>query len=468
MIFTEYRFALFFGLVLAVHWALRSNRSRKIFLLLASWTFYSVWDWRFLSLLLASTLCDYFAALGIERSTSPRIRRAWLGFSLALNLGMLGIFKYLGFFVDSALEVAAWMGVHLSRPTLSIVLPIGISFYTFQTLAYTLDTYLGKQRATRSFLDVALFVGFFPQLVAGPILRPREFLPQLGEKRRWERVPVHALLWLFLVGYFKKSYVSDNISGLIDAYYADVGGFTSASGIVAGLFFSVQLYCDFSGYSDMAIATAGLLGYTLPMNFYFPLLSDDYTKLMNRWHMTLSRWVRDYVYLPLVGRSRSPLRQLWSLGLTMFLVGLWHGADWHFVVWGLGMGLGAVIHRVWKSTPSARHLVGSAATLVGLPLTYAWLVLMLVLFRADSLAQAGDVYRAWLGLTEVGARSFGTGPWLVFAALALLHYGFLRFRLERAIPELRGAQFAILMGVLVPLCLAFARADVQPFIYFQF
>lgn len=468
MIFTEYRFLLFFAAAFAIHWALRTNRSRKLFLLLASWVFYSVWDWRFLSLLVASTVCDYVAALAIERAASRRGKRAWLGFSLVTNLGMLAVFKYLGFFVDSGVEFLGWLGLHPSRPVLEIVLPIGISFYTFQTLSYSIDTYLGKQKPTKSFLDVALFVGFFPQLVAGPIVRSREFLPQLATKRRWEQVPVRSMLWLFLVGFFKKSVVSDNLSPLVDAYYAAPGGYTSASGVLAGLFFAVQLYCDFSAYSDMATATAGLLGYTLPPNFHFPLLSADYTKLMNRWHVTLSRWVRDYIYLPLVGRGPTAWKQLWCLGVTMFLVGLWHGADWHFVVWGLGMGLGAVVHRAWKAVPGSERLRGSAAVAVGLPLTFGWLVLMLVLFRAESLEQASYVYRAWLGLAPAGTQSFGAAPWVVFAILALVHWGFLVLQPERRVRALGAEAFAVLMGLLVPLCLAFARADVQPFIYFQF
>lgn len=468
MIFTEHRFLLFFGAVFALYWSLRGNSARELFLLVASYVFYSAWDWRFLPLLMGSTLCDYLAGLGIARTAERRVRRRWLLFSVVFNLGVLAIFKYLGFFVDSTVDFLHLLGFEASRPVLEIVLPAGISFYTFQTLSCTFDVYSGKQQATRSVLDFSLFVAFFPQLLAGPIVRPREFLPQLTTARRWEHVQVHAMLWLFLVGFFKKACVSDNIHVLVDAYYADPAGYTLASGVVAGLCFTVQLYCDFSGYSDMAIACAGLLGYVLPMNFYFPYLSEDYTKLMNRWHMTLSRWVRDYVYLPLVGKSRSPWRQLWCLALTMFVVGLWHGAGWHFVVWGLGMGLGAAIHRLWHLSPWSEHWRGGAAHFAGVLLTFGWMVLMLVLFRAESLPQAGLVFRTWFGFAEPGTRSFGAGPWLVFAALALVHYAFMRLAPEKRVVALPAPAFAVLMGVLVPLCLAFAKADVEPFVYFQF
>ena len=468
MIFTEHRFALFFALIFAIHWSLRSHRARKVFLLLASYVFYGIWDWRFLSLLWISTLTDYVAALIIDRSTNQRVRKTWLIVSLVVNLGMLAIFKYLGFFLESTADFLHLLGFEASLPTLSIVLPIGISFYTFQTLSYTIDVYLKKQRSTPDLLDVALFVGFFPQLVAGPIVRSREFIPQLVGKREWASVPVRALLWMFLIGFFKKACISDNIYLLVDAYYDDVPHHTGASGLLAGMFFSVQLYCDFSGYSDMAIACAGLLGYALPQNFYYPLLSVDYTKLMNRWHMTLSRWVRDYIYLPMVGKRRSALFQLWCLTVTMLLVGLWHGAAWHFVIWGFGMGLGAAVHRVWQSTAISAHWKGRPLKFVGFLLTYSWLVVMLVLFRAESMTQALQVLRNIFGLAPGGHKNFGATAWLILIAIALAHYAFFVFQPEQKIKTMPSWAFAMLMGFLIPVFLSFARADVKPFIYFQF
>ena len=468
MIFTEYRFALFFGLVFCVYWALRGNRRRKLFLLLSSYLFYSLWDWRFLSLLLLSTGVDHLAARGIGVSSRSAVRRRWLALSISVNLGLLGVFKYLGFFLDSTAELLEGLGFEVSLPALEIVLPVGISFYTFQTLSYTLDVYRGRERAAQSLLDVALFVGFFPQLVAGPIVRSRELLPQLHEERRWARVPVRAMLWLFLIGFFKKACVSDNIHLLVDAYYANVPLYTGESGILASMWFSVQLYCDFSGYSDMAIACAGLLGFQLPQNFYFPLLAEDYTKLMNRWHMSLSRWVRDYVYVPLVGERSSVGYQMSCLMGAMLLVGLWHGAGWTFLVWGFGMGLGALVHRLWHVSPWSARWRGRRWKFLGFLLTYSWLVSMLVLFRAETLSRAWLVLRSIAGLAPTGGASFGGAAWLVLLVIALVHLGFFRFRPERLIQRMPSWAFSVLMGVLVPLSLGFARADVRPFVYFQF
>jgi alginate O-acetyltransferase complex protein AlgI len=468
VIFTEHRFFIFFAIVFAVFWALRTNRLRKVFLLVASYVFYGVWDWRFISLLLISTLVDFFASRRIEASDLPKVRKGWLMLSLVINLGMLGVFKYLGFLLDSTAEFLGFLGFDVSLPTLAVVLPIGISFYTFQSLSYTIDVYLGKESSKRSFLDVALFVGFFPQLVAGPIVRSREFLPQLAKTAKWSAIPVRGMLWLFMVGYFKKACISDNIFPLVDAYYENVAEHTRASGVLASMFFAVQLYCDFSGYSDMAIACAGLLGYTLPMNFYYPLLATDYTKLMNRWHMSLSRWVRDYIYLPMVGKKRSSVYQLWCLTVTMFLMGLWHGAAWHFVIWGLCMGLGAAVHRVWQGVPLSKRLDSRPLKFVGFLITYSWVVLVLILFRAENMGHAWEVLRGIGGPSNNGTESFGSLAWGFLGLITLAHYLFMICKPEQAIKRIPSWSFAVLMGVLVPLCLSFARADVKPFIYFQF
>ncbi len=468
MIFTEHRFVLFFGVVFAAYWALRSLRSRKVFLVLASYVFYGIWDWRFLSLLWTSTLVDYFLAKRIEGTESVGKRRAWLMVSLTMNLGMLAVFKYLDFFLQSTVEFLDLLGFEASIPVIGLVLPIGISFYTFQTLSYTLDVYKRKESANHSLLDLALFVGFFPQLVAGPIVRSREFLPQLKQAAKWCDIPVRAMLWLFVIGFFKKACISDNIYVIVDTYYADIAAHTRATGVLAGLLFSVQLYCDFSGYSDMAIACAGLLGSRLPMNFYYPLLSADYTKLMNRWHMSLSRWVRDYIYLPMVGRNPSGRYQLWCLAVTMGLMGLWHGAGWHLVNWGLRMGVGVAVHRIWQRSTWSKIWTGRGASLVAFAITYTWLLAMLVLFRAPDMGEAMRVFRTIGGLDPAGDANFGSYPWVVMGALALVHYLFYTLKPEVRLRALPDWAFAVLLGVLGPVFLAFAKADVKPFIYFQF
>ncbi len=245
MIFTELRFLPFFLIVFAAHWTLRRNTGRKAWLLLASNVFYGAWDWRFLSLLWASTLLDYVVGLGLVR---PRARRkAWLAASLIGQLGLLGFFKYFGFFLDSAVELLTLLGLHPHRSTLAIVLPVGISFYTFQTLSYSIDVYRGTLRPTRSLLDFALFVAFFPQLVAGPILRAADFLPQLDEARRWRSVDVRPALLLFLAGFVKKACISDNLAPAVERYFAAPLQFDALSAWIAVLSYAVQIYCDFSG-----------------------------------------------------------------------------------------------------------------------------------------------------------------------------------------------------------------------------
>jgi alginate O-acetyltransferase complex protein AlgI len=329
VLFIEARFIGFFAAVFLVHWALRHNGARKAFLLAVSYVFYGFWDWRFLSLIAVSTAIDYVAALKIPSAGSAGERRAWLVSSLAANLGILGFFKYFNFFVDSAAVALAAIGIDVGRRTLEIILPVGISFYTFQTMSYTVDVYRGQLRPCRRFLDVALFVAFFPQLVAGPIVRAREFLPQLETPRRLAAVEVRPLCVLFLVGFVKKACIADNLAPFADPYFQNPGAYTAASAWLALILFSIQIYGDFSGYSDMAVALAGLLGYRIPRNFRNPYLSSNIAELWRRWHITLSTWLRDYLFVPLGGfRRHSRLATGRNLLITFALGGLWHGAAW--------------------------------------------------------------------------------------------------------------------------------------------
>ena len=283
MVFTELRFLFFFLVVFVLHWTLSGATSRKVLLLISSYVFYSAWDWRFASLLLLSTVIDYWVARAIEREPADRRRKGWLTISLLANLGILGFFKYFNFFVQSGAGFLGWLGLPVDVPTLSIVLPLGISFYTFQTMSYTLDVYRRKLRAAGP-LDFAVFVAFFPQLVAGPIVRASDFLPQLTTLRRWADVVVRPALTLFLIGYIKKACVADNIAPIVDTYFAAPATFTASAAVLAVMLYAVQIYCDFSGYSDMAIGTARLLGYDLCRNFDAPYLSASVTEFWRRWH----------------------------------------------------------------------------------------------------------------------------------------------------------------------------------------
>ncbi|HSL81392.1 MAG TPA: MBOAT family O-acyltransferase, partial [Thermoanaerobaculia bacterium] len=356
MLFTEPVFFAFFAAVFAVAWLERSHARRKLWLLAASYLFYAGWDWRFLSLIAVSTLVDFGVGLGLARGGRPAARRTLLVASLAVNLGILAVFKYYGFFVESAVGLLSSLGLEPAARVPEIVLPVGISFYTFQTLSYTIDVYRGKLAPVRSLTDFALFVGFFPQLVAGPIVRAADFLPQLESPPRWRDVAFRRHLTLFLVGFVKKACVADNLAPFADRVFAAPEVYTALAIWTAVALYAVQIYCDFSGYTDMAIACAGLLGYRLARNFEFPYVASSAADFWRRWHVSLSTWLRDNRYIPLGGSRGSRLATHRNLLLTMLLGGLWHGAAWTFVAWGALHGLALAAHREWRRLVAGRRM----------------------------------------------------------------------------------------------------------------
>jgi alginate O-acetyltransferase complex protein AlgI len=459
VIFTELRFFAFFALAFGVHWALRSNSARKTWLLACSYVFYGAWDWRFLGLIAGSTLLDYVAALRMRASPRPR---AWLLVSLSGNLGSLALFKYYDFFLASALELSRALGFEASEHTLGLILPVGISFYTFQTLSYSIDVYRGHLEPVKRLDDFALFVAFFPQLVAGPIVRAVDFLPQLAAARVWRDVRVRACLTLFLVGFVKKACVSDNVVQLVDPYFAAPEQYSALGAWCATLFYAVQIYCDFSGYSDMAIAVAGLLGYELRVNFDFPYFAASIKEFWRRWHISLSSWLRDYLYIPLGGSRGSRWYARRNLMLTMLLGGLWHGAGWNFVIWGGLHGLALVVHRIWEERKLRLPAV------VGVALTFWWVCLAWIFFRASSLEHAWTTVRAFVAFESAGELSWGLTPFVTFAVLAAAH----ALGATRAVGEWLERRawpsYAIFYGAAFALAFAFMNGAVQPFIYFQF
>ena len=467
MLFVEYRFLLFFLIVLAVYWPLRSNRARKLWLLGCSYAFYAGWKWEFLGLIILSTLVDYFVGLRLADPRTVR-RRGWLLVSLVVNLGMLGIFKYCNFFLESAGELLQFLGIPYSPSTLAIVLPVGISFYTFQTLSYSIDIYRGKLPASRNLLDVALFVGFFPQLVAGPIVRAKAFLPQLVSSRRWASVDVRGCLLLFLIGFVKKACISDNVAPLVDQYFANPAAFDAVSAWVGVTFYAIQIYCDFSGYSDMAIASAGLLGYRLLLNFDFPYLAGNITVFWRRWHISLSSWLRDYLYIPLGGSRGGKLFTHRNLMLTMLLGGLWHGAAWNFVVWGGLHGAALIAHKEWTRRVALTGFAAGAMRAIGPLLTFYWVCIAWIFFRADGFGRAIDVLEPFLLLRAEGTESLGAGALGVFLALAVVHVLSRTIGVEGAARRLPSGAFALLYGGLAAVVLSLVPASYTPFIYFQF
>ena len=480
MLFIELRFLFFFLAVFGVYWNLPWHRARKAWLLLASYGFYAAWDWRFLGLILTSTVIDWFAGKGVAASQDPGRRRAWLLLSLSANLGILGFFKYYNFFVDSAASLLAAIGLPAGEWTLSIILPVGISFYTLQTLSYTLDIYRGKLKPSDSPLDLALFVAFFPQLVAGPIVRAIQFLPQLESRRTFrDHVAARAALAVFLTGFVKKTCVSDSIAPYVDQVFSNPLAFDSASAWLAAALFHLQLYCDFSGYSDMAIGLAGLLGFQLPRNFDFPYFTRSVTQFWKHWHMTLGQWFANYLYFPLGGSRGSSLVTARNLSVVFLVSGLWHGASYTFLVWGLyhgaflvleRVGFGAILKRAW--TP-LRHLYTLLVVNAGF-----------VVFRADSLPQAGEMLGALVGFGAGDGIAHHVGILLrpdivVVLCLAAISsvpvFPALGQALERSFAFLqRGAwvrEFVAplsLIALFVLVGMRLASSTHNPFIYFRF
>ncbi len=467
MLFTQPIFLAFFVVVFTVSWLERNNTRRKLWLLGASYVFYAGWDWRFLSLIAISTLVDYVVGLVLRRTDAPRRRRAWLTLSVLVNLGILGFFKYYNFFIDSAAAMLHPLGVAVGDRALEIVLPVGISFFTFQSMSYTFDVYRRRLEPVTNFLDFALFVAFFPQLVAGPIVRAAHFLPQLRRFPKRSSVDFRGCLLLFLTGFVKKSCIADNVSPFVDPVFAQPAAYDALSVWIAVLFYAVQIYCDFSGYTDMAIACAGLLGYELNVNFNFPYFAASVTEFWRRWHISLSSWLRDYLYIPLGGNRGSLLFTYRNLILTMLLGGLWHGAAWTFVVWGALHGGALVAHREWNrrlSLPAwglLGRFLGTAATFYFA--CFAW-----IFFRAQSFGDAAVLAKAYLFFQAEGAKSLSPYLLISFVGLATAHWlcscGWPQ-RLAKPLPDWG---FAVAYGAAAAVALAFVPLRAQPFIYFQF
>lgn len=460
MLFTEFRFAVFFAIVFAIHWMLPGNRSRKLWLLAASWSFYAGWDWRFLGLIAASTLIDYSVGRALAVSRSRSGRRGLLATSLIANLGILGFFKYYNFFAFSAVEFTAWLGLPLPLHALEIILPLGISFYTFQTLSYTVDVYRGRLEPSRSLSDFALFVSFFPQLVAGPIVRAIDFLPQLAETRRLAEVSFRVPLVRFLVGWIKKACIADQIAAAVDPVFAHPDLADAATLWLTSFLYSLQIYCDFSGYSDMAIATAAMLGYRLPENFGFPYLARTIQEFWRRWHISLTTWFRDYLYIPLGGNRAGRVRLAVNLFTVFLLCGLWHGAAWTFVVWGLYHGCFLSLERfvnVRRWPAWLGHMYVIVIVSVGF-----------VVFRSV------DLDFAWTFLTGMvstaGRESIPVSShwWLILIGFGLAHATLYRWPYERAVARVPGWTFAAGYGAATALVLPWAAGSYEPFIYFQF
>lgn len=401
MTFTSVVFLLFLPTILCLYWALGKPRFQNPLLVAASYFFYGWWDYRFCFLMLASSLVDYAIGLALGGTARERVRKFYLLLSIGCNLGLLGAFKYFNFFIDSFRHLGEVFGFDLTTGTFEILLPVGISFYTFQTLSYTIDIYRGRLRPTRNLVDYLAFVSFFPQLVAGPIERASRLLPQFQRPRTfcWEQVQcgTRRILW----GFFKKIVLADTLAELVTAAYVDPSATTGPHLLVATVLFAFQIYCDFSAYSDIAIGTAEMFDIRLMRNFAYPYFSQSVGEFWQRWHISLSTWFRDYVYIPLGGNRTSAAQRKRNILITFLVSGLWHGAAWRFIAWGGLHGFAAMGMRPARDKadefdlerPAGDRLIPSdrvAARILG---TFTLVCFFWIFFRADSMGDALIVCR---------------------------------------------------------------------------
>ncbi|MEZ4433928.1 MAG: MBOAT family O-acyltransferase [bacterium] len=485
MIFTTPEFVLFFVAFFVIHFSLR-GAARKWWLLAASYFFYGSWNAVFLLLIIGSTLVDYFVAHAIAASADQRRRDRLMWLSVAVNLGALGFFKYCNFFVDSFAALLGAVGVEASLPVLDVLLPVGISFYTFQTMSYTIDVWRGEQQPTTSFLDFALYVAFFPQLVAGPIERAAHLLPQIA--RLPSLGPIMSGFGLIALGCFKKAVIADHIAGVVDVTYADVDA-THAPALWIGTYaFAVQIYCDFSGYSDIAVGVGRLLGLDIVENFKSPYASAGPSEFWRRWHISLSSWLRDYLYIPLGGNRGGWFYVRRNLMLTMLLGGLWHGAAWNFVLWGLWHGLLLIIFRPRWMARLIERVEGMnlaariASQLVRRVVFFHLVCLGWALFRATSLADCAVLFQklltpwrwdlgGWLAAVETSGEGrwlLGVGALIGGVVLVQNVWTHGQKRLADAFWRWPAAlRFVVLVAVFYA-CVLLAPEKPPPFIYFQF
>ena len=379
MVFSSPRFLVFLAALLALLAIPLPRDVKKRVLTVASCLFYAAWDYRYLSLLLVISVVDFVAAARIAATSVTRTKRAWLLASIVSNLGILAYFKYCNFFVENANALLGSVGVRIHA--LDVLLPAGISFYTFKTMSYTIDVYRGHLQPCRSWLDYAMFITFFPELIAGPIVRASVFLPQMDRQPGPSLGRFAVGGGIFLQGLTKKLLIADRMAAIADPVFADPLAWSTPNVWIGLLAYTIQIYCDFSGYSDMAIGTAKMIGYDLPENFAMPYLASSITEFWRRWHITLSTWLRDYLYIPLGGNRQGTLQTHRNLMLTMLLGGLWHGASWNFVAWGALHGIGLVAHKLWTERVSPGWRLPRP---LGWAMTLGFVVLTWVPFRSPS------------------------------------------------------------------------------------
>ena len=474
MLFCSFQFFAFFSIVFVLYWLIRWREARVWLLLVASYYFYASWSHWLALLIVVSTALDYVIARRIESSSSPRWRTFLLCTSLTANLGLLAYFKYANFFLRSVEQALAAAGATASLPVLKVILPIGISFYTFEAINYVVDVYLGKMKAERNLAHFMLFILFFPHLIAGPIVRARDFLPQVRRRKHWDWARLHLGMQYFIMGLFKKLAIADRMALFADPVFANPEQYNTGALWLGALAYTFQVYCDFSGYTDMALGAAHMLGYKLAQNFNMPYLSANISEFWRRWHISLSTWLRDYLFIPMGGSRFGRLKTVRNLLVTMTLGGLWHGANWPFVAFGFIQGCWLSSHLVFrefcKSRPAITTLLqsgpGTALRIAG---TFVTFCCTLVIFRATSLHSGFVMLRNMATPREgIGTPLHNRSFWCLFAVIVIAHMlgqrNLWRTVMDHFPAPVRGFAYASVLTV----ALLLAPESDKAFVYFQF
>lgn len=483
MLFNSISFAFFLPVVFIVYWfvAGKNKTKQNIVLLISSYFFYACWDWRFLFLLLFSTILDFFTGLKMDQQPASKYRKAWFWASIIINIGFLGVFKYYNFFAASFVNLFANIGVKINVQTLSVILPVGISFYTFHGLSYVIDIYKGKIKAEKNFIDYSVFVCFFPLLVAGPIERATHLLPQIKQPRAFNYAKAVNGMRQILWGLFKKLVIADNCAGYANQIFNDPGGLTGSTLFIGALFFTFQIYGDFSGYSDIALGTARLFGVDLLRNFSYPYFSRDIAEFWRRWHISLSTWFKDYLYLPLGGSKGNTWMKIRNTLIIFLVSGFWHGANWTFIFWGL---LNAIYimpsiilqtHRKNLDVVAKGKVLPSFYELISIAFTFLLTVIAWIFFRSPTISQAFSF------VSKVFSKSFFQFPQykgmtdsltLFLLIIFFMSVEWMGREKQYAIENLhhkypRAVRWSIYTGLVFMIGMFMHTSETQ-FIYFQF
>ncbi|MBM1104648.1 MBOAT family protein [Aurantibacter crassamenti] len=431
MLFNSIEFAIFLPIVFTLYWFVvnKSIKLQNLLLVSASYLFYGWWDYRFLSLIFLSTIVDYFIGINIEKQDSVKNQKLLLWSSVIFNLGVLGFFKYFNFFIDSWINLFNSIGYSMKSDwTLNIILPVGISFYTFQTMSYTIDIYQKKLKPTKDFISFAAFVSFFPQLVAGPIERATNLLPQILKNRKFNYEQGAQGLKLILWGMFKKVVIADSLAPMVDDIFGDHQSYEGGTLWLGAIYFSFQIYCDFSGYSDIAIGISKLFGFELMSNFKFPYFSRNIGEFWRRWHISLSTWFRDYLYIPIGGSKNGKWKSIRNIFIIFLVSGFWHGANWTFIIWGLFHSILFLptfffnTNRKYMSASIAQNrILPSFKELYQVSSTFLLVTIGWVIFRSTSIASSlSYILNMFQNFTLPTSKLQGVGYVIIFLAIDYL------------------------------------------------